>query len=156
MGAQGTEAADRLTRGERAVLAYVCERRAGMTETTGSIRRGTSLATADDMLRRMRDQLGLVACRRVPGLGNELAWEATTAGREALDVRRWREQALDAMERELKRALSPRGWDYARVWARRRLGMSARGRSAHGLSDRDVEHVQAIVSRYLDSATGCS
>jgi hypothetical protein len=125
MGAPGTEAAIRLTGGEAFVLAHLAERMDGLGESTPVIVHDCGIATADDMLRRLRE-LGLVVSKRVPGTGNLLTWHATVAGRDAVDTRRWRQLALDVMERELKHRLSARGWDYARGWARRKLELTMR------------------------------
>src|SRR3954447_18394415 len=101
MGAPGTEAPVRLTGGERFVLAYLAERMDGLGEATPVIVSDCGIATADDMLRRLRGH-GLVVSKRVAGCGNVLMWHATVPGREALDDRRWRDWVLSVLERDLK------------------------------------------------------
>lgn len=154
MGAAGTEAAVRLTKGELFILGYLGERTDGDGEITWQVTVDSGLATADAMLRRLREA-GLVSSSRVADASNRKFWQITPQGREALDVRRWREYAIQAMTRELKPHLSLRGWDYARGWARFKLELARWEPPSHGLGARDQEHVRNVVTRYLDGATGC-
>lgn len=143
-----------LTPGEWFILGYLAERMDGVGEITWQISVDSGLATADAMLRRLREA-GYAISKRLPDASNRRIWHITVQGREALDKRRWAVRSLDVMERDLKQRLSKRGWDYARRYARSELHLTHHLPPEDGLGVAERVHVQRMVRRYLDGATGC-